>query len=141
VVDTAEDLDAHPRGLMALFVFVRSILIPPTAPIPLTRWREPAPSAQNYTDNMWQNYRPDVFYNNLNFTDLGLNSMWASWLYDNPGFDTDEDGYRGKFRVCMDSIQGPDTIYYEGDNVPDFRGHATSGAEGVVVVGRRRIAE
>jgi len=81
-------------------------------------------SAQNYTENLGQNYRPDVFYRNLDFTDLGLNSMWAAWLYDNPGFDTDSDGYRGKYRVCMDSIQGPDTIYYEGDNVPDFRGAA-----------------
>jgi len=100
-------------------------------------------SGDNFTANMGQNYRPDEFYQNLDFTDLGLNSMWASWLYDNPGYDTDGDGYRGKYRICQDSVPEydtiqtepliidtswtvyePDTIYYEGDNVPDFRGAA-----------------
>lgn len=94
----------------------------------------------NGKDNLVDGYRPDVWYRKLDFTDLGLNSMWASWLYDNPGYDSDDDGYRGKFRVCPDSIlqydtistdpllidtswaQKPDTLYYQGDNVPDFRG-------------------
>lgn len=84
-------------------------------------------NSTNFATNMNQNYRPSTFYNNLNFTDLGLNSMWASWLYDNPGFDSDDDGYRGKSRVCVTDVGGEtqyDTIYYEGDNVPDFRGAA-----------------
>jgi len=94
----------------------------------------------NGSDNLVNGYHPDLWYRKVDFTDLGLNSMWASWLYDNPGYDTDDDGYRGKFRVCLDSVQAydtvsidpleidtfwvqrPDTLYYQGDNVPDFRG-------------------
>jgi hypothetical protein len=70
--------------------------------------------------------------------------MWASWIYDNPGVDTDGDGNFGKARFCnqdsvllsIDTISiGPplitdtvwdytvvDTFFYEGDGVPDFRG-------------------
>ena len=50
-------------------------------------------------------------------------------IYDNPGVDTDGDGYRGKYRVCIEStlvnndyIYNYDTVYYQGDNVPDFKG-------------------
>jgi len=96
---------------------------------------------------------PAPYYATLNFTDLGRNSLWASWLYDNPGVDTDSDGFFGKYRVCVlkdttvvetilviDSSGIPydttllidtvtnaleaDTIYYEGDRAPDFRGAA-----------------
>ncbi|MDH3891181.1 MAG: hypothetical protein OEV49_08860 [candidate division Zixibacteria bacterium] len=90
--------------------------------------------------------QPAEYYANLNFHDLALNSTWASWVYDNPGVDTDDDGFFGKFRVCcaesmMDSIydvldttgtylytdtawtyDACDTFFYEGDGVPDFRG-------------------
>ncbi|MEW5796243.1 MAG: hypothetical protein AB1772_07755, partial [Candidatus Zixiibacteriota bacterium] len=38
--------------------------------------------------------------------------------YDNPGVDTDSDGYFGEFRVC----EG-ETTWYKGDGVPDFRGN------------------
>ncbi len=68
-------------------------------------------------ENYFDPYNPNEFYNHLNFDNLAKNSLWASWVFDNPGIDTDNDGYRGKFRVCDD-----DTIYYEGDGVPDFRG-------------------
>jgi len=57
------------------------------------------------------------FYDKLDFTAFGVNAQWASWVYDNPGVDTDNDGFSGKFRV----IEG-DTIYYTGDGVPDFKG-------------------
>jgi hypothetical protein len=85
---------------------------------------------------------PYPYYNQLSFDDLGKNAMWASWIYDNPGVDTDGDGYRGKRRFCnYDSVYVCDTItadsfdchweytdqdtfYYEGDRVPDFRGAA-----------------
>ena len=87
-------------------------------------------NAANLPDN------PDLYYENLSFVDLGVNANWASWIYDNPGVDTDEDGYEGKVRYCnLDSIPivvGPDTtgwtytqvdtVFYEGDGVPDFRG-------------------
>jgi len=88
-------------------------------------------------------YNPDRFYNLLDFSNLASNSRWASWIYDNPGVDTDGDGYYGKFRVCCydtalvsldTNINGQDTTitvtryglcdtsYYEGDGVPDFKG-------------------
>lgn len=53
----------------------------------------------------------------LNFTDFATNARWAGWVYDNPGVDTDSNGFRGRYRIC----QG-DTVYFEGDSVPDFTG-------------------
>ena len=94
----------------------------------------------NYLDE--NNYYPDMFYDNLDFEDLALNSTWASRVYDNPGRDSNDDGYAGKVRVC-NTADGTDTslysinevssltwydpatcviTYYEGDGVPDFRG-------------------
>lgn len=71
-------------------------------------------------------YHPEAFYETLNFDNLAINARWADWVYDNPGVDTDGDGYRGKFRFCeegeiIDSSEA-DTLWYEGDGVPDFRG-------------------
>jgi len=84
---------------------------------------------------------PDsTFYKQLSFEDLGKNSVWASWIYDNPGVDTDGDEFRGPYRLCYrDSVQicdtippdtitcywdytAVDTIYTAGDGVPDFLG-------------------
>nr|MBN2277043.1 hypothetical protein [candidate division Zixibacteria bacterium] len=91
---------------------------------------------------------PDQFYESWDFSNLARNAIWASWIYDNPGIDTDNDGENlGKFRICgydsayichYDTIQfEPDTIvdttcgyelavadtfWYEGDGVPDFLG-------------------
>jgi hypothetical protein len=103
--------------------------------------------AQNAIRNLGDAYNPEIYYENLNFDNLATNSRWASWVYDNPGVDTDTDGYAGKFlEVCGDSIgididtirdtngviididtnvvyqNGCDTAYYAGDGVPDFRG-------------------
>jgi len=86
--------------------------------------------------------QPEAYYQQLNFSNLGRNAVWASWLYDNPGVDSDSDGYSGKYRICAydstfeyDTIStdpivvettlvylDADTLYYEGDGVPDFRG-------------------
>ncbi len=94
--------------------------------------------------NLFDANYPDNYYNYLNFEDFGKNALWASWIYDNPGYDTDGDKYKGKFRVCVfDSsvvfdttsydpliidttvtYLKADTSYYEGDGVPDFRGAA-----------------
>lgn len=63
--------------------------------------------------------QPDVYYSNLDFSDLAFNANWAKWVYDNPGVDTDQDGYFGKFHVCCDGSVC-DTFFYEGDGVPDF---------------------
>lgn len=68
---------------------------------------------------------PEVFYRNLDFSDLGRNSRWASWIYDNPGVDTDGDGYLGEFILCPKDSLNPslaDTGWIKGDGVPDFRG-------------------
>jgi len=88
-------------------------------------------------------YNPDVLYNTFDFSDLALNSRWASWVYDNPGVDTDGDGYAGERILCvLDSvvtqrdtvINGQDTsvtevsytavetCWVQGDGVPDFVG-------------------
>jgi len=79
------------------------------------------------------------------FTDLQNNVLWAKWIYDNPGVDTDGDGYKGKYHIyCLNEfisridtiVYGPadttfdtvmscrwsDTLWYEGDGVPDFVG-------------------
>lgn len=72
----------------------------------------------NPTDfaNYWDPYHPEIYYSKLDFTELMTNARWAKWVYDNPGVDTDGDGYFGKFREC-----DGDTNWYEGDGVPDFR--------------------
>ncbi len=74
---------------------------------------------------------PDQYYANLDFSDLITNAQWARFIYDNPGVDTDGDGYAGSFRVCvLDSILDADsnwiatvaeTTYYKGDGVPDWK--------------------
>lgn len=74
--------------------------------------------------------RIDQFMANVSFDDLVNNALNAEWVYDNPGFDTDSDGYAGKYRVCvLDSIfrdgrwipSRADTTWYRGDGVPDWR--------------------
>jgi hypothetical protein len=90
---------------------------------------------------------PDEYYRNLDFSNLAYNATWADWVYDNPGWDTDSDGYAGKFHLCQTgdssfvrvdttfnsdssvvisidtiwSFETEDTIWYKGDGVPDFR--------------------
>ncbi|UCD95019.1 MAG: T9SS type A sorting domain-containing protein, partial [Candidatus Zixiibacteriota bacterium] len=91
-------------------------------------------------DTLFDPSSPDAFYDQLDFTDLGLNATWASWMYDNPGVDTDGDGYAGKYRICaydsilvVDTISTnplivdttweytlADTLWYEGDGIPDL---------------------
>jgi hypothetical protein len=89
---------------------------------------------------------PDEYYRHVSFENLGYNATWADWVYDNPGWDSDGDGYAGEFHVCrpgdslissIDTVYGPDsitivridtvkvedvdTIWYKGDGVPDWR--------------------
>lgn len=82
------------------------------------------------------NNDPEKYYSYLDFSDLMENAIWAGWVYDNPGVDTDNDGYFGRYALCVldsvlvdsvDSIWEPtvvDTVYYQGDGVPDWRGAA-----------------
>jgi len=92
---------------------------------------------------------PYVWYERVSFDNLAQNAVWAKWIYDNPGVDTDGDGYAGDFQICdldqdstwncdtfLDSSANPDTSYIlcgweyakpdtvwrSGDGVPDFRG-------------------
>ncbi|MDF1544742.1 MAG: hypothetical protein P1R58_06525 [bacterium] len=96
-------------------------------------------NAADYLDNQAGNYDPLKYYANLNFEDLTTNARWASWIYDNPGVDTDGSGFRGKFIECLAALQIDtivngvdttfdtlqhvvDTTYLTGDGVPDFQG-------------------
>ncbi len=78
-------------------------------------------------------FNPDRFRDHLDFSDLMTNARWASWIFDNPGVDTDGDGFSGNFIVCVldstliDSQWYPlvaETTFFTGDGVPDFRGAA-----------------
>ncbi|MGD8604692.1 MAG: hypothetical protein PVF49_08970 [Anaerolineales bacterium] len=93
----------------------------------------------NTQRNLVDNYDPDAFYENVDFSDIARNARWAEWIYDNPGFDTDGDGYAGEYRdCCQDSaiasidstVTPPDTVWSlnacervwtSGDGVPDWR--------------------
>ena len=96
-------------------------------------------------------YLPDdaeTWYENVHPEELVRNAMWAEWIYDNPGVDTDSDGYAGEYTICDlggDSVyvcdtlvdfsadpdtnyivcywdySSPDTVWRTGDGVPDLR--------------------
>ncbi|MBU8932510.1 MAG: hypothetical protein KOO62_00745 [candidate division Zixibacteria bacterium] len=83
---------------------------------------------------------PNAYMANLDFSDLARNAVWADWIYDNPGIDTDGDGYYGEAHTCciestivaIDTANNDtswaydqcDSFFYVGDGVPDFRGAA-----------------
>ena len=77
----------------------------------------------NFDDNLLNSYIPENYYDNLDFTDLVNNVNWASWIYDNPGYDTDGDHYYGELELCCEGEQC-DTVWRSGDGTPDFRGAA-----------------
>jgi hypothetical protein len=60
-------------------------------------------------------FAPQAFLEHLNYENLGTLAQWAEWVYDAPGIDTDDDGYRGEFLVI-----NRDTIYYAADGAPDY---------------------
>jgi hypothetical protein len=80
-----------------------------------------------------QNFLPDninTYYRYVDFSDLEKNIGWAKMIYDNPGVDTDGDGYAGEMAICdLDSVYTDngwivtvaDTFYTTGDGVPDWR--------------------
>jgi len=63
---------------------------------------------------------PDLYRENLDFTDLADSRRWASWVYDNPGIDTDGNGDAGEFVECNGDI-----YWTKGDSVPDFKSPTT----------------
>lgn len=60
----------------------------------------------------------DQYYRSLDFADFAINATWAGWVYDNPGVDTDSNGYRGEYVLSP----AGDTVWIQGDGVPDFAG-------------------
>ena len=78
-------------------------------------------------------YNPTAYMAALSFDDLDRNARWAEYVYDNPGVDTDHDGYAGEFcwsytwRDTTPALPGDSFIvdshkvYYKGDSIPDFR--------------------
>ena len=79
----------------------------------------------DFRENIVESYKPDEFYSRLDFSDVGTNAVWASWVYDNPGIDTDGDGYAGPYWEIEDTLPNGEIEirkeYYAGDGVPDFR--------------------
>lgn len=69
---------------------------------------------ENFSDNL-AIYNPSTYEANLEFSDLAYKSMLARHVYDNPGVDTDSDGYAGEYVMC-----GGDTIWIRGDGLPDW---------------------
>jgi hypothetical protein len=80
-------------------------------------------------EQLFDPYNPSPFYDQLDFSSLAENTMWAKWVYDNPGVDSDGDGYFGEYRMC----EG-DTFWYRGDGVPDFRADVPPPAPEVKVI-------
>lgn len=87
----------------------------------------------NYRNNLLRHYSPEAFYEGVDFSTLARNALTASRVYDIPGVDTNGDGYKGKFRVCVldsDFVDGQwiaavaETTYYEGDGHPDWKAAA-----------------
>jgi hypothetical protein len=75
--------------------------------------------------------RPELYFSRLDFSDLLRNVQWAKWTYDNPGVDTDGDGYAGEWY-----LRNGDTVYYRGDGVPDIRAALPPGGPKVRVTTR-----
>ncbi len=71
------------------------------------------PTLYNRTYSVRQ---PTVYKDNLNWRTFANHSSQAARVFDNPGVDTDGDGFRGPFFVCDD-----DTVYTAGDGIPDLR--------------------
>lgn len=64
---------------------------------------------------------PDAYRAGLDFSDLAANAAMAAWVFDNPGVDTDSDGYAGEYMICDPGGANEDTVWTKGDGVPDLR--------------------
>lgn len=130
------------RGNDSRFLFsVGSFTIEPQQELPLVyAWmigdsvHKDAGNLQNLPND------PDKYYANLDFSDLERTVRAANRFYDNPGVDTDVDGYRGEFTVCcVESVLiAPsvyqctleDTVWIAGDGIPDYAPYTPSCCEG-----------
>ncbi|MFQ5607716.1 MAG: hypothetical protein ACE5GA_07195, partial [Candidatus Zixiibacteriota bacterium] len=131
-------------------ITVGPVTIPPGGSVPLVFAYVMGSEFHQDPTKVFDPFNPKEFYKDFHFKNLSQNATWASWVYDNPGIDTDEDGYRGEFRLCVgdstlivdttilvDTFQIPpettliidsmydalaaETLYYTGDGVPDIR--------------------
>ncbi|MCP4568623.1 MAG: hypothetical protein GY841_13685 [FCB group bacterium] len=92
-------------------------------------------------EDLYQPHNPGPYQDQLDFTSLGLNATWADWIYDNPGYDTDNNGDSGGFlwkcewadsTAYYTEDEFPDDsssdlcekVFISGDDEPDFRGAA-----------------
>jgi hypothetical protein len=75
-----------------------------------------------YTE-LFSGWYPYEFLNYLDWDPLISSVRWAKTIFDNPGVDTDGDGYSGEAFWRYDEDTG-DSVwqYYAGDGVPDYRG-------------------
>ncbi len=74
-----------------------------------------------HTDPTWYERAFDInnpqrYLDGLDFSDLVENTLWATWVYDNPGIDSDGDGFRGEYYIC-----NGDTVWWKGDGIADWR--------------------
>jgi hypothetical protein len=76
----------------------------------------------NHYANTFDYDHPGPYLNGLNFNNLISAAQCAGWFYDNPGIDTDGDGYAGEFFLFDCKDRDCDTIFLSGDGVPDFKG-------------------
>lgn len=76
---------------------------------------------RNVLWNLRNAYRPERYLRRVNFDDFAQNAVWADWVYDNPGVDTDGDGYFGRSFICREGTASEKEVFYRGDGVPDFR--------------------
>lgn len=84
---------------------------------------------------------PETYAGRLSLEDLSINARWASWIFDNPGIDTDNDVRHDSGVFCWNYVWldttsfNPDSsgpsfyvaidsfkTYYRGDGQPDFKG-------------------
>ncbi|MEZ5357865.1 MAG: hypothetical protein R3F48_03475 [Candidatus Zixiibacteriota bacterium] len=94
-------------------------------------------------EDIFDPYNPYPYIDQLDFSDIGYNALWADWVYDNPGYDTDGDGDSGLARWFY-NVDSTDSVwdYYRGGGVPDFRGAAPPPSPRLQVIpemGRLRI--
>lgn len=117
------------RGVSAYVMSLGPFDIPAGESVPLTiayiggeDFHHDPQAHRNY---VLDTYDPDQFYRQLDFSDLVDNALRAGWVYDNPGYDTDNDGYAGPYWEIADTLPNGEVVfdryYYAGDGVPDFK--------------------
>ena len=121
------------QGIDTKFLLsVGPFTIEPSQELPLVYAWIIADSVHQVANNL-QNLpnNPDAYFENLDFTAMARAVRAANRFYDNPGVDTDSDGYAGTFTYCCveSTLIAPstfqctleDTVWIRGDELPDWR--------------------